>query len=414
MSFPLFVAKRIYSHRQDKKRVSKPAIIIATAGIAIGLAVMILSVCVVLGFQNEVKSKVMGFGSHINILNLNRTLSNDTYPIVVNDSLMKVVRGIKGVKHAQRYVSKTGLLKTDDNFQGIALEGVGADFDTTFLASHLLEGRIPQFSDSTSSNRIVISKTIANDLGLKLGDKIYAYFIDNNIRARRFTVEGIYQTNLSQYDKYYVYTDIYTVQRLSSWEPDQASGVKIQVDDIEKLDSVYDRVFACVNHQSDRNGESYSALTITDINPQIFDWLGLLDLNVWVILVLMIGVAAFTMISGLLIIILERTNMIGILKALGGTNRAIRHIFLYFSSMIIIRAMVWGNVIGLGLIFLQLQFGLVRLNPESYYVEVVPLLVNPWLILLINVATLVISVMVLVLPSYLISRIHPAKSIRFE
>ena len=414
MSFPLFVAKRIYSHRQDKKRVSKPAIIIATAGIAIGLAVMILSVCVVLGFQNEVKSKVMGFGSHINILNLNRTLSNDTYPIVVNDSLMKVVRGINGVKHAQRYVSKTGLLKTDDNFQGIALEGVGADFDTTFLASHLLEGRIPQFSDSTSSNRIVISKTIANDLGLKLGDKIYAYFIDNNIRARRFTVEGIYQTNLSQYDKYYVYTDIYTVQRLSSWEPDQASGVKIQVDDIEKLDSVYDRVFACVNHQSDRNGESYSALTITDINPQIFDWLGLLDLNVWVILVLMIGVAAFTMISGLLIIILERTNMIGILKALGGTNRAIRHIFLYFSSMIIIRAMVWGNVIGLGLIFLQLQFGLVRLNPESYYVEVVPLLVNPWLILLINAATLIISVLVLVLPSYLISRIHPAKSIRFE
>ncbi|MBR6286531.1 MAG: ABC transporter permease [Bacteroidaceae bacterium] len=414
MSFPLFVAKRIYSHRQDKKRVSKPAIIIATAGIAIGLAVMILSVCVVLGFQNEVKSKVMGFGSHINILNLNRTLSNDTYPIVVNDSLMKVVRGIKGVKHAQRYVSKTGLLKTDDNFQGIALEGVGADFDTTFLASHLLEGRIPQFSDSASSNRIVISKTIANDLGLKLGDKIYAYFIDQNIRARRFTVEGIYQTNLSQYDKYYVYTDIYTVQRLSSWEPDQASGVKIQVDDIEKLDSVYDRVFACVNHQSDRNGESYSALTITDINPQIFDWLGLLDLNVWVILVLMIGVAAFTMISGLLIIILERTNMIGILKALGGTNRAIRHIFLYFSSMIIIRAMVWGNVIGLGLIFLQLQFGLVRLNPESYYVEVVPLLVNPWLILLINAATLIISVLVLVLPSYLISRIHPAKSIRFE
>lgn len=414
MSFSLFIAKRIFSHRQDQKRVSKPAILIATAGIAIGLAVMIISVCVVLGFQNEVKTKVMGFGSHISVLNSNRTFSNDTYPIVVNDSVMKVVRSVRGVKHAQRYVSKTGLLKTDENFQGIALEGYGADFDSTFLAEHLVEGRIPAFSDSKSSNRIVISKSIAQSLGIKLGDRIFAYFIDDNIRSRRFTVEGIYQTNLAQYDKYYVYTDIYTVQRLSSWESDQYSGVQIQVDDINKLDSVYESVFEHFNHQSDCNGESYTAMTIHQMSPQIFDWLSLLDLNVWVILVLMIGVAAFTMISGLLIIILERTNMIGVLKALGGSNSSIRRIFLYFSTMIIGRAMIWGNVIGIGLVVLQLQFGFVKLNPESYYVETVPLLVNPWLILLINAATLIISVLVLIVPSYLISRIHPAKSIRFE
>jgi len=414
MNFPLFIAKRIYSHKEEEKRVSRPAIAIATAGVAIGLAVMIISVCVVLGFQNEVKSKVMGFGSHIQVVNFNATNSMETYPVVVNKTTLKNFEDIEGVKHSQRFATKPGLLKTNDAFQGIVLKGVGPEYDMQFIKEHLVEGEIPEFSDEKSTNKALISKQIANDLGLKLGDKIYSYFIENSIRARRLTIVGIYQTNLAQYDKLYVYTDLHTVCRLNNWEKGQCSGAELLVEDLDKLEEVDDRVVAQYNRQVDVYGSTYAALTIKEICPQIFGWLSLLDMNVWVILILMVSVAAFTMISGLLIIILERTNMIGILKALGATNSSIRHIFLSFSAMLIGKAMIIGDLLGIGLVWAQHQFGIVHLNPESYYVDEVPVLFNPVLIIGINLATLVISMLVLIVPSYLISRIHPAKSIRFE
>ena len=335
MSLSLFIARRIYRESDGGKQVSRPAVLIAMAGIAIGLAVMIIAVAVVIGFKSEVRNKVIGFGSHIQITNLDAVSSYETHPIVVGDSMMTALADYPEISHVQRFSTKPGMIKTDDAFQGMVLKGVGPEFDPHFIKEYLVEGEIPVFSDSVSTNQVLISKALATKMKLKLGDKIYTYYIQDDIRARRLTIAGIYQTNFSEYDNLFL-------------------------------------------------------------------------------LILMIGVAGFTMISGLLIIIIERTNMIGILKALGANNFTIRRTFLWFAVFLIGKGMLWGNAIGLAFCILQSQFGLFKLDPETYYVDTVPVSFNVLLFILINLGTLFASVLMLIGPSFLITKINPASSMRYE
>ena len=415
MNLPFFLAKRIYTNNADKKRVDMPAIRIAIAGVAVGLAVMLVSVSVVFGFKHTIRNKVVGFGSHIQVANFMTLQASEQYPIQMGDSMLKVLRAIPGVKHVQRFAVKQGILKTDKDFLGVAFKGIAADYDTTFIHQNLVAGAIPHFSDTVGKQQMMVSQAIADQLNLKLGDKVFAYFIDNTgVKARRFTIAAIYQSNLSQFDKVTCFIDLYTAVKLNAWETDQASGAELTVNDFNLLNQTAARVVEKVNRTIDSYGETYSSQTIQEMNPQIFSWLDLLDLNVWIILGLMLAVAGVTMISGLLIIILERTAMIGILKAIGARNTTIRRTFLWFAVFTIGKGMLIGNLIGLGLIVLQHYTGLVKLNPATYYVSTVPVEFNLFVWLLLNVATLVISVFVLIAPSYLVSKINPAASMRYE
>lgn len=415
MNLPLFIAKKIYSDQGDKRKVSRPAIRIATVGVAIGLAVMIVTVSVVLGFKHTIRDKVVGFGGHIQVQNMLTYSNTDPYPICLDDSMMQVLRDIKGVRHVERYTIAQGILKTDEDFLGILFKGVGQEYDMNFLKEHLLEGEIPQFSDSISKYKLLISKMIADKLQLSTGDEVFGYFIgQEDVRTRKYTVSGIYQTNMTRFDESLCFTDIYAANRLNGWEADQCTGAEIAVEDPDNMLPVEDAFINQVNRKIDKYGETYTSRTLYELYPQVFSWLDLLDINVWIILILMVCVAGFTMISGLLIIILERTQMIGILKALGARNTTIRRTFLWFSVFIIGQGLLWGNILGIGLVLLQNYTGIISLDPQTYYVSEAPMELSLPLTLLINVATLLICVFVLIAPSYLISHIHPAKSMRYE
>ena len=297
MNFPLYIAKKISSDASDKQRVSRPAIRIATVGVAIGLAVMIISVCIILGFKHTIRDKVIGFVGQIEVADFLTLQSNGNYPVVLNDSMMNVLKHIPGVKHVERFAVKEGILKTDSDFLGVAFKGVGPEWDSTFIHQNMVAGSIPKFSDQSSKNHILVSKLMADKLHLNVGQRIFAYFIDHNgVRIRRFTIQGIYETNLKKYDEVTCYTDLYTAVKLNGWDSDQASGAAITVNDFNKINETEAYFTNKVNRTVDRFGETYSSATIQDINPQIFAWLDLLDLNVWVILGLMTAVAVVTMI----------------------------------------------------------------------------------------------------------------------
>lgn len=414
MSLSLFLARCIYRDSDAGKQVSRPAVLIATVGVAIGLAVMIIAVSVIIGFKSEVRDKIIGFGAHIQITNSDAARSFETRPIGVTDSMIAALVDYPEVKHVQRYSTKPGMIKTTDAFQGMVLKGIGHEYNTSFFREHLIEGEFPQFSDSASSNRVVISKAIADKMKLKLGDKIDTYYIQEDVRARRLKIVGIYQTNFSEYDNLFLLTDLCLVNRLNKWQPDQVSGVELELHDYNQLEEATYHIAADVNQAPDSYGAEYCVRNVEQLNPQIFAWLGILDVNIWVILILMIGVAGFTMVSGLLIIIIERTSMIGILKSLGANNFTIRKLFLWFAIFLIGKGMLWGNAIGLAFYFIQKWFGVFRLDPETYYMDTVPVSFNIWIFLLLNVGTLLASVIMLLGPSYIITRIHPANSMRYE
>ena len=376
---------------------------------------MLVSVSVVLGFKHTIRDKVVGFGNHISVGNFMTVQGGENVPIAMTDSMIDVLRKTQGVKQVQRYAMTQGILKTDSDFLGVAFKGIAQEYDTTFIHQNMVEGYIPKFSDESSKQKIVISRTIADQLGLRVGGRVFAYFINNNdVRVRRYTIAGIYQTNLTMFDKVTVLTDFYSAVKLNGWEADQATGAELILNDFNRMDEVEDILVKKVNRTTDHYGETYSSATIRNLYPQIFSWLDLLDLNVWIILALMISVAGFTTISGLLIIILERTNMIGLLKALGARNSSVRHTFLWFAVFIIGRGMLIGNILGIGFILIQHFFGLVKLDPATYYVSTVPVEVNIPIFVLINIVMLAISVFVLIAPSYIVSRIHPARSMRYE
>jgi lipoprotein-releasing system permease protein len=416
MSLPLFLARRIYSDQGDHhKKVSRPAISIATAGVAIGLAVMIITVAVVLGFKHTIRDKAIGFGCHIQVVNFLAANSHEAQSVMVDDSLMHTLQAIEGVSHVQRTDQTQAILKTDDDFLGVMLKGVGPEYDLNFLRQNMTEGEIPTFSDKQSSNKLVVSQLMADKLNVKNGDRIFAYFVgDEGVRTRRFTICGIYQTNMTRFDETVCLTDLYTVAKLNGQKPDMYYGVEVLTKDFDQLDAVAERFIEKVNKTHDKYGNVYTSQTIQETYPQIFNWLELLDINVWIILGLMICLSGITMISGLLIIILERTSMIGVLKALGARNRTIRHTFLWFAAFIISQGLLIGDAIGIGLVLLQKYTGIIKLDPQTYYVSEAPVEINLPLILLLNLATLLISIVVLIAPSFFISYIHPAKSMRYE
>jgi lipoprotein-releasing system permease protein len=414
MNLPLFIARRIFG-QEGQHDVSIPAIRIATIGVAIGLAVMIITVSVVLGFKHTIRDKVVGFGAHIRIESFMAQQTASPIPVCISDTLYRQLTALPEISHVERYTMAQGILKTDADFLGVAFKGVGADYDLHFLQQHLKAGKIPQFSTDKSSYQLVISGAMADKLQLKVNDRVYAYFIgQDNVRARKFTIVGIYETNLNQFDQLLCFTDYSIPQKLNGWEKDQCSGAELLVRDFEQLERTAKKVQLMVNHDSDRYGETFTSQTIQESYPQIFTWLDLLDINVWIILALMVCVAGFTMISGLLIIILERTQMIGLLKALGARNQTVRHTFLWFAAFIISQGLLLGDVIGIGLVLLQQHTGFIALDPSSYYVDTAPMELKIPVLLALNVATLIICIFVLIAPSFLISHISPARSMRYE
>lgn len=415
MNFPLFIAKRIYFTNGDRHEVSRPAIRIATVGVAIGLAVMIITVSVIFGFKHTIRDKVVGFGSHIQITNFVTQQTSIPAPIVVSDTLMRNLKKIPNVRRVECYAMTQGILKTDSDFLGVAFKGVGEDYDLSFVRENMQEGKIPTFSSKKSSYQLLISRKMADKLHLHVGDKVYAYFIAyDDVRARRFTISGIYQSNMKQFDDVLCITDLHTACKLNDWEKEQYTGAEILVNDFEKIDETNDHIIQLLKGHVDRHGETLASQTIYEAYPQIFSWLSLLDINVWIILALMICVAGFTMISGLLIIILERTQMIGILKAIGARNDTVRHTFLWFAAFIISQGLLIGDVLGIGLVLIQQHTGFIHLDPSSYYVDTAPMELNIPIIIALNVATLLISVFVLIAPSYLVSHIRPAKAMQFD
>ena len=414
MNTEFFIARRIVTGKGAESRISRPVIRIAILGIALGLAVMLVATAIVTAFKQEVRSKVIGFGSHIQIINYDNNSSYETVPISKNQSFYPSLEEIPGIKHIQIFGIKAGIIKTKKEIQGVVLKGIGPDFDWSFFKKNLVDGHIFTVTDSTRTNEVLISKLLSDLLELKTGDSFVMYFVQDPPRMRKFRVAGIYETSLEDFDKTFILADIKHIQRLNNWEPDQISGFEITVDHFRDLEQMTWLV-------REKAGTSFSEdktrLRVENIirkYPQIFDWLNLQDTNVWIILILMLLVAGFNMISGLLILILERLKMIGILKALGATNWSIRKIFLYQSAYLVIRGLFWGNIIGLGLCWLQDHFKLIHLNPETYYLKSVPINFDPLLILGLNAGTLLIIVTILILPSYLIARISPVKTIRYE
>lgn len=415
MSLALFIARRIYKGSDSAgEQVSRPAVYIAMLGIAIGLAVMMIAVSVIVGFKSEVRDKIIGFGAHLQVSNLNATTFYESLPVTVDSALWHTLTTDADISHVQRYSTKAGMIKTADAFQGILLKGIGPEYDSHFLQAHLREGEFPLFNDTVSSNKVVLSQALADKLKLKVGDKIDTYFFQDNIRARRLQIAGIYQTDLSEYDNLFLITDLHTVNRLNGWESEQASGLELTLCDYRLLDDATWRIGDLLLKRNKNAGEELCVRNIEQLNPGIFAWLDILDVNIWVILALMIGVSGFTMISGLLILIIERTSMIGLLKSLGADNRTIRHLFLWFSAFLIGKGMLWGNVIGLTFYFVQRYGGVFKLDPSTYYMDTVPVSFNLWLFLLLNAGTLLASVGMLIGPSYLITRIRPADSMRYE
>ncbi len=386
---------------------------IAVAGIAVGLAVMLVSVAIVTGFKNEISRKVIGFGAHIRVTNYDSNSSYETVPISGEQTWVSSLREMDGVKSVDRYIVKAGIVKTADYLQGVVFKGVDEEYNWSFFEEYLVDGKLLEINDTARINGVLVSQSIANVLNLKVGDSFAAYFIQNPPRMRKFTVEGIYNTQLEEFDKMYIVADIKHLRKLNDWKDGQVSGFEVKIDDIDKLDEMERKVSkTCCSYNPD--GEILKVTNIRQEYPGIFDWLSLLDMNVWIILGLMVAVTGFNMISGLLVLILERVNMIGILKSMGATNVSVRKVFLYFASYLTIKGLLWGNVIGILLCVLQYYFGIIHLDPASYYVSTVPINLDIVNILLLNAGTLVVIVVMMILPSFIVSKITPADSMRFD
>jgi len=415
MNTELFIARRIFrGDKKNNKLTSSPAIKIAVAGIAIGLAFMIVAVSIVVGFQQEVRDKVVGFGSHIQITAFDNNPSFEHTPIAFSDTLAAKLMANPDIRHIQEFITMPGIIMTDDDFQGVVFKGVAESYEWDFFRRHLVEGSVINPDGIPGVNQIVISQSLANRLHLNLGDSFTAFFVQEPPRARRFTIVGIYQTNFESYDNLFVMSELHVLARINGWESDMVSGVEVLIHNFNRLNFVALDLFFEMAAFQDRLGNSLHALSIRDINPVIFNWLDLLDMNVWIIIILVLIVSGFAMISGLLVIILERTNMIGMLKSMGARDSSIRKIFLYLSAFLIGRGMLWGNVIALTFCIIQREFQLITLDPATYYLTAVPIYLSPIFIILLNIGTLTVSLLMMIGPSFLVARITPSKSIKFE
>jgi len=417
MNTELFIARRLFFEKSDKKFLSQKIIRIALVGIALGLAVMIISVAVVTGFKIEIRNKVIGFGSHLQVVNFDSNNSYETRPVSKKQPFLCELKNLAGVNHVQVFATKPGMIKTDEYIQGIVFKGVDSGYNWTFFGNNLLEGELPAINDSVRSDEILLSEQVSKLLEVSVGERVVLYFInkeENNPRMLQLTVCGLYRTSLEEFDNLFVLGDLQQVQRLNDWKPDQISGFEVLISDFNRIDEIEQEVRNTVLDYSIENDAILRTTNITREYPQIFDWLSILDMNVWIILVLMAVVAGFNMISGLLVLILERSKMIGILKSMGSPNWSIRRIFLYLSVFLTSRGMIWGNAIGIAVIVVQNYFEVLKLNPTTYYVDLVPVNFSLLHLLLLNAGTIVATTLMLVLPSYLVSKISPEKTIRFD
>lgn len=414
MSFSYFLAKRFGANRSKNKTRKRSSINIATFGITVGLAVMIVAISVVIGFKREVRAQIVGFGSHVQISSYSGSSSFDRQPITIDSLTNLSLKGIPAVSKIEPIVTKPGIIKTDNNFKGVVFKGVNENYDWNFYKKNLVEGSVLDFTRAENQNNILISDKLAKQLNIRLGDDIFAYFFQQQVRARKFRIVGVYATTFSEFDNLFVICNLSVIQSLNQWDSTRISSVEIMLSDFDLLEQTTGEIESIVGNKFDDNRLIYNTQSIKELYPQIFNWLEMLNLNAYIILILMMAVAGFNMISGLLIIILEKTQTIGILKALGMKNRDIRKVFVLNALFFVVRGMFWGNIIGLLAVLLQKYFRIIPLNPEYYYTDFVPVAINLWWIALLNVAVFVLSIAIMVLPSQIITQISPAKSIKFE
>lgn len=408
-----FLARRLYGSDEGSRGGSRTAILIATLGMALGLTVMIVTLAVTRGFKGEIRDKVAGFSQHILVTCWNSGFGADEEPVHATDSLMAALLALPQVTHVQRFVEKPCIVRNDSTFQGFMLKGLGDDYDRSFLNAYMREGVLPQAAD-TLKNWIVLSSTLATRLELACGDRADVYFMQNQIRMRRLTLSGLFRTDFSEYDSSYGMTALSTLQRLNGWDPEDCSGIEITLADSRATDAGYYAVRAVMDGAEEQYDQQYMVRTMEEVNAGLFAWLGVLDMNVLVILALMLGIAGFTMISGLLIIIFEKTSTIGTLKALGASDSAIRGIFLRLASYIIVRGMVAGNAVGLVLCIVQKYTQVISLDPSNYYLDHVPVQVGIGWLVVLNISMFTLSMLMMLIPSTVISKILPSKTIRFD
>lgn len=410
MNLELFIAKRLYGTRKGARRISRPAVAVAQWGVAVGTVVMFVSICIIVGFKHTIRDKVVGFGGHIQLMDV-ETAANGDVPMVASDELLAELSLLEGVKNVAPTVQKPGMVLAGGEYEGVVLKGVGDGYDLDFLEENLVEGTLPSFTGSAASGSVVISRYLASRLKVAVGDKLNLYFLQNGVKARRMSVAAIYETHLSELDGMMAVTDMYTVRRLNGWGNDEVNAVEISINDYEELENVRQRVNG-VAMQYSSTSRLY-APTIEELYPALFAWLGVLDQTVWLILVLVLFIAGFTMVSGLLILILEKSSFIGTMKALGAGNVSVARVFLYYACIVIGKGIVAGNAVALLLCLLQKYTGVVALDPEMYYMTSVPVEFS-WLLIPMNVFMFLLSVAMLLLPSMFIARIEPTKAIRFE
>ncbi|WP_462280062.1 ABC transporter permease [Salinivirga cyanobacteriivorans] len=415
MSFARYIAKR-YNHTSKKGEQlwSKPMMRIAVFGIILGMIVMITAVAIITGFKNQIREKVTGFSAHIQLVNRDLNRSYEYTPVDNNWDYLDEIQHYEGVNSIHPFITKPGVIKKDDEIEAIVLKGVDSTYSWSFFNKYLISGEAPKLDSTQKSNGILLSAYIANRLKLKVGDRINMFFMQKPIRLRRFTLAGIYQTNLKTFDELYAVVDLRHLQKLNNWEPNQYSGFEIMVNDFDQVRQIERKISSRVALEFNSKNESLQTISTLDMSPQIYDWLQLQNMNVWVILILITLVAGINMITGLLINILEKTNQIGLFKAMGATDKQIIKIFMINAAKIIGKGMIWGNIIGITLCYLQQEFGLVSLDPDSYYLSEVPINFNWTYFILLNAGAFIVNLAMMILPSLIIARIRPVQAIKFN
>jgi lipoprotein-releasing system permease protein len=409
-----FIARRFAIDKEGKKLISRSIVKLSVFSISLSVAVMIITLAVVTGFKNEIRKKAIGFGSHIQILNFDSNNSFESIPISANQDFLPDLKSIPGIKHVQVFATKPGIIKSGKENQGAIAKGIGPDFDWTFFKESLVEGSTFQVNDTSKTDEVLISVKLAGMLGLKTGDEFPMFFFDEKPRPRRFKVCGLFETSLEEFDKQFILVDIKHLQQLYGWDEDEITGFEILIDDYNKIDQLTYQVQDLAGFTFMEDGSRLKIMNVKEKYPQIFHWLNLLDMNVMVILLLMAVVAVVNMISGLIIIILDRTHSIGLLKAMGSSNRSIKKIFLYQSFFLIVRGLLTGNILALVLCFLQNEFRIIKLDQASYFIDYVPVNLSLPLVLLTNLGSLVLIFLAMYLPVLLITRIDPVKTIRYD
>jgi lipoprotein-releasing system permease protein len=408
LNFEFFISRHII--KTGKGSLSRPPVRIAVISVSLGTAVMIVSLAVLMGFQEEIREKVSAFASHIQITSYDLNQSYETRPIAYNHEFVKNIQSNPYVKHIQPFATKAGIIRTKQDIQGVVFKGVDSTFDWSFFGKRLDSGNLPMFDDTAASKSILISRKLANMLNIKTGDDVRMYFViegEAQPRGRKFEVSAIYNTGLEEFDKITVFGDIRQIRKLNGWGSGETGGYELYIRDFEKIDEAGKSIYQTIPYDM-------NARTVKELFPQIFDWLELQDVNVLIILILMILVSIMAVTSSLLILILERTSFIGIMKAMGTRDWAIRKIFLNVSAYIILQGMFWGNLAGLGICYLQSTYKIMKLPQESYYMQYVPVSLHLSQIIILNIATFIICTLVLIIPTVVISKITPVKAIKYD